>query len=59
MASACALAMNSGRIIYISRLSRSAERSKRIFTGKAAKGNRQLYPQRSCFQRKQALQMLF
>jgi hypothetical protein len=51
--------MNSGRIIYILRLSRSAERSKRIFTGKAAAENRQLYPQRRCFRRKQALQMLF
>ena len=33
MASACALAIFSGKIIFISRLSRSAERSKRIFTG--------------------------
>ena len=46
MASACALAMNSGRITYISRLSRSAERSKRYFHGKGRRG-------------KQALQMLF
>ena len=36
MASACALAIFSGRIIFISRLSRSAERSKRIFTGGVA-----------------------
>ena len=33
MRAACALRINSGRIIFISRLSRSAERSKRIFTG--------------------------
>ena len=33
MRAACALRIFSGRIIFISRLSRSAERSKRIFTG--------------------------
>ena len=40
MASACALAMFQGIIIYISRLSRSAERSKRIFTERAVAANR-------------------
>ena len=39
MASACALAMFSGKNIFISRLSRSAERSKRIFTEGVVKGN--------------------
>ena len=39
MASACALAIFSGKIIFISRLSRSAERSKRIFTGGVVTGN--------------------
>ena len=39
MASACALAIFSGKIIFISRLSRSAERSKRIFTGGVVEGN--------------------
>ena len=33
MRAAYALRISSGRIIFISRLSRSAERSKRIFTG--------------------------
>ena len=36
MRAACALRIFSGRIIFISRLSRSAERSKRIFTGGVA-----------------------
>ena len=35
----CALHILSGRIIFISRLSRSAERSKRIFTGGVVAGN--------------------
>ena len=39
MASACALAIFSGIIIFISRLSRSAERSKRIFTGGVVTAN--------------------
>ena len=39
MASACALAMFSGKIIFISRLSRPAGRSKRIFTGGVVKGH--------------------
>ena len=39
MASACALAIFSGKIIFISRLSRSAERSKRIFTGGVVAAN--------------------
>ena len=39
MASACALAIFSGKIIFISRLSRSAERSKRIFTGGVVEAN--------------------
>ena len=39
MASACALAMFSGKIFIISRLSRSAERSKRIFTGGVVAAN--------------------
>ncbi len=42
MASACALAIFSGRIILFSRLSRSAERSKRIFTGRVVKDKRHL-----------------
>ena len=44
MASACALAMNSGRITYISRLSRSAERSKRYFHGKGRRGKQVALP---------------
>ena len=39
MRAACALRIFSGRIIFISRLSRSAERSKRIFTGGVVKAN--------------------
>ena len=39
MASACALAMFRGKNIFISRLSRSAERSKRHFTGGVVEGN--------------------
>ena len=39
MASAYALAIFSGKIIFISRLSRSAERDKRIFTGGAVTAN--------------------
>ncbi len=42
MASACALAIFSGIIIFISRLSRSAERSKRYFHGRGRNGKRQL-----------------
>ena len=38
MRSAFALRIISGKIIFISRLSRSAERSKRIFTGGDVKG---------------------
>ena len=44
MASACALAMNSGRITYISRLSRSAERDKRYFHGKGRRGKQVALP---------------
>ena len=44
MASACALAMNSGRITYISRLSRSAERSKRYFHRKGRRGKQIALP---------------
>ena len=40
MASACALAINRGKIIYISRLSHSAECDKRIFTEGVVKKNR-------------------
>ena len=39
MRAACALRIFSGRIIFISRLSRSAERSKRIFTGGVVAAN--------------------
>ena len=39
MRAACALRIFSGRIIFISRLSRSAERSKRIFTGGVVEEN--------------------
>ena len=39
MASACALAISSGKSIYISRLSRPAGRSKRIFTEGVAARN--------------------
>lgn len=39
MASACALAIFSGKIIFISRLSRPAGRSKRIFTSGVAEEN--------------------
>ena len=39
MRAALALRIFSGKIIFISRLSRSAERSKRIFTEKAAEIN--------------------
>ena len=39
MASACALAINRGKFIYISRLSRPAGRSKRIFTEGVVKEN--------------------
>ena len=39
MASACALAIFSGKIIFISRLSRPAGRSKRILTSGVAEGN--------------------
>ena len=39
MRAAFALRIFSGKIIYISRLSRSAERSKRIFTGGVVAGN--------------------
>ena len=39
MRAACALRIFSGRIIFISRSSRSAERSKRIFTGGVVKAN--------------------
>ena len=39
MASAYALAINRGKFIYISRLSRPAGRSKRIFTERAVKEN--------------------
>ena len=42
MRAAFALRIISGRIIFISRLSRSAERSKRIFTGGGRNGKRQL-----------------
>jgi len=42
MRAACALRIFSGRIIFISRLSRSAERSKRIFTGRVVKDKRHL-----------------
>ena len=38
----CALHILSGRIIFISRLSRSAERSKRYFHGRGRDGKRQL-----------------
>ena len=44
MASACALAINSGRIIYISRLSHSAECSKRYFHGKGRRGKQVALP---------------
>ncbi len=40
MASAYALAINRGKFIYVSRLSRPAGRSKRIFTEGAVKENR-------------------
>ena len=49
MASACALAMNSGRNIYISRLSRSAERSKRYFHGKGRRGKQVALPATQLF----------
>ena len=49
MASACALAIFSGKIIFISRLSRSAERSKRIFTGGVITENGSCH---ACFLRK-------
>ena len=39
MRAAFALRMISGKIIFISRLSRSAERSKRIFTGGVVAAN--------------------
>ena len=42
MASACALAIISGKNIFISRLSRSAERSKRYFHRRGRKGKRQV-----------------
>ena len=40
----CALAINSGRIIYISRLSHSAECSKRYFHGKDRRGKQAASP---------------
>ena len=49
MASACALAIFSGKIIFISRLSRSAERSKRYFHGRGRNGKQHL---QHCFLRK-------
>ena len=39
MAAACALAIIRGNTVYISRLSRPAGRSKRIFTGGGVEGN--------------------
>ena len=52
MASACALAINSGRITYISRLSCSAERSKRYFHGKGRRGKQVALPATPLFPKK-------
>mgnify|MGYP004713453185 CR=1 FL=1 len=49
MVSAGALTIFSGKIFLILRLSRSAERSKRIFHGKGRKDKIQSFPQRRAF----------
>ena len=66
MRAACALRIFSGRIIFISRLSRSAERSKRIFTGGVAtvsgiyrKQDRKKAPEGGCSPGKKGLMILY
>ena len=56
MASACALAIISGKIIFISRLSRPAGRSKRYFHRRGCNRERQL-PRSAALSQKAALQM--